>query len=194
MTTTRGQQFRRAGQRAQKGMTLYIVLILLSGLGLLAAMGLRSGQTNLRAVGNTQARQEAMSAAQTAIERTISSTEFAERPAEIAARAVPVDIDGDGNADESAHISPQPTCYNYRIVRMSELDAERAADRVCMRGTSGMHTGIESATSVSGASMCADSEWNVRAVVSSAQSGAQVAVNQGIAMRGAITDAANNCP
>jgi hypothetical protein len=178
----------------ERGMTLYVVLVMLAGLGLMAAMGLRSGQTNLKAVGNMQSRQEAMSAAQAAIERTISSPEFSERPAAVAAAPLTIDLDGDGRADETVQITPQPSCYNYRIVLMNELDADVAADRVCMRGTSGMPTGIESAVSANSDSMCADSEWHVRAAVESPQSGAQAVVNQGIAMRGAITDAANNCP
>ncbi len=178
----------------QRGMTLYVVLVLLTGLGLLAAMGMRSGHTNLQAVGNTQSRQEAMTAAKTAIERVISTTEFSERPAAVAAAPLGIDIDGDGRADETVRITPQPSCYNYRVVRLNELDADVAADRVCMRGNSGMQTGIDSDSTVQGQSMCADSEWQVRAVVESAQTGAQAAVGQGIALRGAITDAANNCP
>lgn len=180
--------------RSQRGMTLYVVLILLAGLGLLAAMGLRSGQTNLIAVGNTQSRHDVMTAAQVAIERTISSAEFAEQPAAVAAVAIPVDIDGDGKPDETARLTPQPTCYNYRVVRMNELDADVPADRACMRGTSSLHNGIDSEGLPQGASMCADSEWHVRATVESAQTGARAAVNQGVALRGVITDAANNCP
>lgn len=181
-------------QRRERGMTLYVVLVLLAGLGLLAAMGMRSGQTNLKAVGNMQSRAEALSAAQAAVERTISTPEFSERPAAVAAAPVGIDLDGDGRVDETVRITPQPTCYNYRIVAMNELDASNAADRVCMRGTSGMPTGIDAGATVSGDSMCADSEWHVRAAVDSPQSGAQAVVNQGVAMRGAITDAANNCP
>jgi hypothetical protein len=112
----------------------------------------------------------------------------------VAQNPVAVDIDGDGVPDESARLTPQPRCYNFRAVRMSELDADITADRVCLRGTSSMVTGIESDSAPQGISMCADSEWHVRASVDSPQSGAQAIVNQGIAMRGAITDAANNCP
>jgi hypothetical protein len=145
-------------------------------------------------VGNTQSRQEAMSAVKAAVERVISSTEFSERPAAVAAAPLGIDIDGDGQVDETVRITPQPSCYNYRAVRMNELDADVAADRACMRGNSGMQSGIDSDATVQGQSMCADSEWHVRAMVVSAQSGAQAAVGQGIALRGAITDAANNCP
>ena len=178
----------------QRGMTLIVVLILLTALGLMAALGVRSGATNLLAVGNTQSRQEAMSAAQTAIERTISTKEFSERPAAVAALPIAIDVDGDGTADQTVTLSPPPSCYNFRVVKMTELDPDVSADRVCLRGNGGNSAGIDAASLPAGDSMCADSEWNVRAAVNSPDSGARAVVNQGVAMRGAVTDAANNCP
>lgn len=175
-------------------MTLIVVLILLTALGLLAALGVRSGTTNLLAVGNTQSRQEAMSAVQAALERTISTKEFSEKPQAVAALPIQVDVDGDGNVDQTVTLTPPPACYNFRIVKMGELDPEVAADRVCLRGNSGNAAGIDAAGLPAGDSMCADSEWNVRAAVNSPDNGARAVVNQGVAMRGAITDAANNCP
>lgn len=184
-----------AGTRTTEGgMTLIVVLILLAGLGLMAALGVRSGMTNLIAVGNTQSRQEAMSAVETAVERTISTTEFSEHPAAVAARQIGVDVDGDGKPDEQVTLAPAPNCYNFRVVKQGELDADLEADRVCMRGTAGMNTGIDSAALPAGDSLCADSEWNVRAMVESPSTGARAVVNQGVAMRGVITDATNNCP
>jgi len=179
---------------AQRGMTLIVVLILLTALGLLAALGVRSGTTNLLAVGNTQSRQEAMSAVQAALERTISTREFSEKPQAVAAQPIQIDVDGDGTVDQTVTLTPPPACYNFRIVKMGELDPEVAADRVCLRGNSGSSAGIDAAGLPAGDSMCADSEWNVRAAVSSPDNGARAVVNQGVAMRGAITDAANNCP
>lgn len=175
-------------------MTLVVVLILLTALGLMAALAVRSGTTNLLAVGNTQSRQEVLSAAQTAIERTISTKDFSEKPAAVAATPITVDVDGDGKTDETVTLSPPPACYNFRIVKMSELDGEVPSDVVCMRGNSGMNAGIDAGGMPVGDSMCADSEWNVRATVNSPATGAQAIVNQGVAMRGVITDAANNCP
>jgi len=178
----------------QRGMTLIVVLILLTGLGLMAALGVRSGFTNLRAVGNTQSRQEVLAAAQTAVERTISTPEFSEKPAAVAANPIAIDVDGDGKADEQVRLTPVPACYNFRVVKQAELDGDVEADRVCMRGTAGNNAGIEATTLPNGDSLCADSEWNVRAMVDSPATGARAVVNQGVAMRGVITDAANNCP
>ena len=182
------------GSRRQRGMTLYVVLVLLAGLGLLAATGLRSGQTNLMAVGNMQSRHDVMAAAKVAIEQAISSPQFTEQPEAVAAARVPVDLDGDGRPDEVARLTPQPSCYNFRVVRQQELDPEVEADRACLRGTSSMPVGSDTEGQPQAASMCADSEWHLRAVVESPQSGARAAVNQGIAIRGLVTDAENNCP
>jgi hypothetical protein len=78
---------------------------------------------------------------------------------------------------------------------MSELDAAVRSDVSCMRSASSMQNGIDQANGASsGDSLCADSEWNVRSLVSDAVTGATVAMAQGVAVRGLVTDAANGCP
>lgn len=186
---------RSSYSHVERGYTLVIALIMLAALALLAAAALKSGTTNLRAVGNMQARQETMAASQAAIERTISSQAFAENPALVAANPIGIDVDGDGNADYQATLTPAPTCYNYRTVRTSELDPDLPADIPCLRSSSATTSAPDTgAPSVVTDSLCADSEWNVRAQVVDAATGARVAVNQGIAIRGVISDAVNNCP
>jgi len=188
------QQGRRRTQAPsrQRGVTLIIALMMLTALGLLAAWALKAGTLNVRAVGNMQARQEVLAAAQTAIETTISSPEFSQQPATVAARPITVDIDGDGAVDLTARLSPVPACYRVMAVKMSELDPSVEADRACVRPQ--VTTGIESDNLPAGESLCADSEWNLRATVTDTTTGASVAVNQGVALRGLITDATNSCP
>ena len=113
---------------AQRGLTLLVALVVLAALGLLAAWGLKAGGANMRVVGNMQARQQALSAAQSALESTISSAQFSQQPATVAAQPIAVDIDGDGVADITARLSPAPACYRVRIVSLSELDAASAAE------------------------------------------------------------------
>jgi Tfp pilus assembly protein PilV len=179
----------------QRGVTLIIALIMLTALGLLAAWSVKSGTANLRIVNNTQARQEAMAAAQAAIEETLSQPTFSQQPAAVAANAIPVDLDGDGVAELSARLSPAPACYRWRAVKVSELDPAVGADLDCLGSGSATNAGIDSTpTTPAGDSLCADSEWNLRATVTDANTGASVAVNQGIAVRGLITDVTNTCP
>jgi type II secretory pathway component PulK len=183
---------RSRGPCRQRGVTLIIALMMLAALGLLAAWALKAGTLNVQAVGNMQARQQVLAAAQTAIETTISSPEFSQQPATVAERPIRVDIDGDGAVDLTAALSPVPACYRVMAVKMSELDPSVDADRACVRPQ--LTTGIESDDLPAGESLCADSEWNLRATVADATTGARVAVNQGVALRGLITDAANSCP
>ena len=180
--------------RGQRGVTLIIALVMLTVLGLLAALAVKAGAMNLRVLGNMQARQQVLSVAQTALETTLSSPEFSQQPATVAARAIPVDIDGDGVADLSAQLSPAPACYRLRVVKMAELDAAVETDRLCMKSSSAANAGIDTGSATGGDSMCADSEWRLRATVNDAATGASVAVNQGVSLRGLVTDAVNACP
>lgn len=179
----------------QRGVTLIVTLIMLTVLGLLAGWALKSGTTNLRVVSNTQARQEAFSAAQTAIEATISNPTFSQQPAAVAANPIQVDVNGDGVADMTATLTPAPACYRWRAIKTAELDPDVAGDRVCLGSSSAANAGLEGVTAgTSGDSLCADSEWNVRAEVVDTRTNASVRVNQGVSMRGVITDVLNSCP
>ncbi len=181
-------------RRVQRGVTLIVALILLTALGLVAASALRAGTANMRIVDNTRARQQALSAAQSAIETTISTTSFATDPNGVANKAVPVDLDGDGTVDLSARISPAPACYRARPVPLAELDPAAASDRNCMGSSAAAHTGIEGASVSSNLSQCADSEWNIRAEVIDTNTNAVAQVNQGVAVRTLITEAQTSCP
>lgn len=186
----------RHPRQAQRGVTLVVALIMLTALGLLAAWAVKMGTTNLRVVGNSQARQDAFTTAQAAIERTISTAEFSQRPDAVAAQPIAIDLDGNGSADLSATLSPAPACYRVRPVKVTELDPAQASDRPCLRSSASATAGIEFAGSSGsgGDSLCADTEWNVRAVVTDTTTGASVAVNQGMALRTLVTDANNACP
>ena len=186
---------RRQSQHAQQGVALIVALIMLTALGLLAGWAVKSGTANLRIVNNMQARQEAFSVAQAAIESTISSANFSQQPAAVAANPIPVDLDGDGVADMTARLTPAPTCYRWRAIKTAELDPALAADRACLGSSSASSAGLDNgAAPTGGDSLCADSEWNVRAEVVDATSNATVRINQGVAMRGVITDVVNTCP
>ena len=78
----------------QRGAAMIVALIVLILMSVFAISAFNSSSANLRIVGNMQARQEGISAAQDAIERTISSAAFTIDPAAVAASAVDLDIDG----------------------------------------------------------------------------------------------------
>ena len=186
----------RPGFGRQRGATLIVALILLVAMALLSAWAFNTGTTNLRVVGNSQARHEALAAAQAAVELTISTPVFTSDPAAVAATPVPVDVDGDGTPDYEAMLTPQPACYRVRVLKVNELDPTNAGDRACLGTSSAQNSGIETVGSAptAGDSLCADSEWNIRAVVTDPRSNARGAVNQGVAVRSLSTDSANACP
>lgn len=185
---------RRAAR--ERGATLVIALIMLVALALLAVRAFNSGTTNLRIVGNTQARQETLAAAQVAIEATISSSLFTKDPAGVAGNPIPVDLDGDGVADYIVTLSPAPVCYRKKVIPTAALDLAAPAfkDKNCLGSTqTDFGTDSDTATAGSTDSLCANSDWNVRAVVTDVATKASVALNQGVTVRILTTDADNFC-
>jgi hypothetical protein len=182
--------------RRQQGATLIIALIMLVALAMLSLWAFNAGTMNLRVVGNSQARQEVVAAAQAATELTLSTPLFTQDPVAVAAGAIPIDIDGDAVPDYSARLTPAPSCYRVRVLKVNELDPSSAGDRACLGSSMSQNPGIEmaGAAPATGDSLCADSEWNIRAVVSDQRSHATAAVNQGIAVRSLTTDTASACP
>ena len=181
---------------AQRGATLIIALIMLVALAMLSLWSFNAGTMTLRVVGNSQTRQEVVSAAQAATELTLSTPLFTQDPLAVAAGAIPIDIDGDAQPDYEARLTPAPACYRVRVLKVNELDPSSEGDRACLGSSTVQNPGIETAGAApaTGDSLCADSEWNVRAVVSDTRSHATAAVNQGVAVRTLTTDTASACP
>lgn len=179
----------------QQGATLIIALIFLVLMSLFAINAFMGSSTNLRVVGNMQVRQEAISAAQDALEATISNANFAKAPADTASAPVTVDIDGNGSTDYVVRLNPQPTCYRVMPIKNNQLDPNVAADRECIVSSLIRNSGIDTseATVSSDDSLCANTEWNLRAQVTDIRTGALVAVNQGVGIRVLSSDAATSC-
>ena len=160
---------------------------------MLAVFAFNSSTLNLRVVGNAQIRQEAVAAVQTAIESTISSPTFITTPAAVAANPIVVTIAG---ASYSVTLSPAPKCYRYRVIPTSELDLAPPTfkDKTCLGAVqTDFGTDNDSASGSLTDSICANTEWNVRATVTDAASKASVTINQGVAARALTTDAVSYC-
>ena len=185
-----------ASRHRQRGATLIIALIMLVALAMLSLWSFNAGTMTLRVVGNSQTRQEVVSAAQAATELTLSTPLFTQEPVAVSANAIPIDIDGDAQPDYQARLTPAPACYRVRVLKVNELDPSSEGDRACLGSSTVQNPGIETAGAApaTGDSLCADSEWNVRAVVSDTRSHATAAVNQGVAVRTLTTDTASACP
>lgn len=168
-------------KQTQKGITLFVALILLVMVTLLAVSSFRVSNTNLKVVSSMQGKSEATAAAQTAIEKVLSSGAFTTAPATYAATPITVDLDGNGTADYTVTLAPIPKCLKARPVNPSDLDINNPADRGCF-GSAGPMT-----------SRCSETIWEVAATTTDAVTQAQTTVRQGVSMRVDFTEAANSC-
>jgi Tfp pilus assembly protein PilV len=104
----------RVSRSTQRGAALVVSLIMLVLVTLLVIAALNLGTSNFRAVSNTQFRQEAIAAANFAIQNRISST-FDASPA---TSTIPVDINHDGTDDFTVYVTP--TCVSAFIASSAD--------------------------------------------------------------------------
>jgi Tfp pilus assembly protein PilX len=179
---------------SQNGAALFVVLIMLIVMAWFAVSTFRLSSQNMQIVDNSQTRQQAIAAAQRAIEATLSSNLFAMDPAAVAATPIPSDVDGDNYADFTAVLNPVPACFRTQTVKTAELDISNPKDRVCLQSSSAGGTMVVERPGVpvpAGDSMCANTDWNIAARVDDARSGTAIKVTQGVAIRVAQIDAIN---
>lgn len=97
---------RYSGPRAQRGAVLIVGLIVLMLITIMVAAAFKFSTYNLKAVGNMQAHNEAIAAANKGIEQVVGSRTFTEAPI---AEELNVDIDNDGVQDYTVSIAA-PLC------------------------------------------------------------------------------------
>ena len=184
--------------RRQRGVTLITALVLLVLLTLVALTTFNVGKSNLQIVSNMQQRDEAASAAREVIEEAISNTRFTVTPEHVLANPCSgldnqrcIDSNGDGKDDVRVRIVPSPKCVKAPVIKNTALDLAKAEDQVCSMGSS-QSFGVAGA--VDGNSACADSIWEIHAAATDMETEAKVEVTQGVGVRVARDDVANNCP
>lgn len=160
----------------QRGVTLVVGLIMLVLITLTVTSVFMLSNTNLKAVGNMQYRDEVIAAANVAVERVVSA-DFTTAPA---ASSYKVDIDNDGTDEYTVNVAT-PVCI--KSVGIKSLPASDPDASKCTVGTGG-------------ASVCYETVWEVSATVSptgaAAATGAVATVKQGINKRVNVT-AASSC-
>ncbi len=184
--------------RKQDGITLVTALIMLVLLTLVALTSFNLNKSNLQIVTNMQQRDEATAAAREVLEESISTTRFFQSPQDILANPCDgnanqrcVDSNGDGKQDVKVQITPQPECVKAPVIKNSALNLAEPEDAQCSMGAP-QNFGVAGA--VDGNSACADSIWEITAVATDIETAAEVEVTQGVAVRVARDDVANNCP
>jgi len=183
--------------RHQRGTTLVIALIMLVLLTLFAVSSLNTSRTNLKVVGNMQNKNEALNASQQTIEAVISTPQFIANPANAvptpcgAANTMCTDVTGDGVADFTTTLTPQPACVSVTPIKNANLVLTNADDLGCSAGQQ-QQFGVSGA--VTGDSLCSQTVWDIKAKTVSAAQNATVTVTQGIGVRVSNDNAASACP
>lgn len=142
--------------RAQRGATLIVGLIMLVLLTLVVTSAFMLSSGNLKAVGNMQFRNEAIAAANKAVEQVLGSP-FTNAPG---AEDINVDIDNDGKIDYVVNVA-KPECIRATVAAPGASSS--LALTMAMSVASHWNT-----------------VWDVVAVVNDTVSGASVQVRQGV--------------
>ena len=153
MTLNTGPRARAASQR---GATLIIGLIMIVLITLIVVNAFTLSSSNLKSVGNMQVRDEAIAAANQAVERLISST----FTTSLGSQTFTVDIDKNGTDDYSVAIAV-PTC-----IRATQASASAPSD-------------VELGAAMSAASTW-NTDWDIDSTVTDAATGAAVRIKQGV--------------
>lgn len=182
---------RTTGTRSQRGATLLVALIMLVLLTLFAISAFNTGTTNLKVVGNMQARSEALNVAQHAVETVVSTPLFIASPANAVANpcgapnTLCTDIAGIGATEYTTRLVPQPSCVTVRPIKNEELNLANSEDLGCAAGQL-QQFGVAGA--VSGNSLCANTVWEITAETTGAATGAKVKVTQGVGVKVSLDD------
>lgn len=145
--------------RYERGATLIVGLIMLTVITLMVTAAFSLSNTNLKAVGNMQFRDEAAAAANVAIEQVV--TGFMD--AAPAVQTIQVDLNNDGNTDYSVVITP--SCISSSIQVLGTTPG----------GNSNVELGLDAIANISYRTL-----WNIDALVTDTVSGASVRIHHGV--------------
>lgn len=185
----------------QRGITLIVSLIILVLMTLLAVTSFNLSKNDLTMVGNMQQRDQATDAAREVLETTYSSTAFMDTPNNAiigtcngasVSNADCFDLNGDGTDDVKVALTPKPSCTMAQSILNSSLNLSNADDLGCTVGVSNQ-SGVVGVSST-GASLCANTIWELDAVATDLSSGAQSSVSAGAAARTSTDNVAAACP
>lgn len=146
----------RLRARSERGATLVVALIMLAIITLVVIGGFTLSNSNLKAVGNMQMRDEAVAAGNRAIEVVLGSG-FTAAPTD---QEIDVDINNDGTKEFTVKVWA-PTCVRAVIASTAPPSAI------------GLSMGSSAGTTWY-------TDWNIRATIDDAVTGANVEVHQGV--------------
>lgn len=141
--------------RPDRGAALVVSLIMLVLVTLLVITALNLGSANFRAVSNTQFRDQAIAAANAAIQTRVGSS-FDAPPA---TSNIPVDLDNDGAIDYVVAVTP--VCMSATIAETADPSSLSLPPSMSLESTW-------------------NTVWDIRATVRDDETGAAVAIHSGV--------------
>lgn len=166
----------RSPDAGQRGSTLLIGLIMLVLLTLMGLAAVNTATSNLKVVGNMQYQQEALGAAQVAINRVMSKGSYFSDPS-TAPTSDAVDVTGNGTADYTITLA-QPCILSTKDILVSELSLTNADDLLCLSSSTVKNAGIMGQATGAAKSDCANVTWRINAAVNDASTKAAVSLTQ----------------
>lgn len=164
---------RTAFERRQSGSTLLMGLIMLVLLTLMGLASINSATSNLKVVGNMQYQQEAIGAAQSAINKVLSKASYFSDPT-TAPTSDNVDMNGDGINDYAVTLA-QPCILATKTLTAAEL---AAGDSECITSSSVKSGGLLSTGGSATSTDCATVTWRLTATVNDINTSAKVTLVQ----------------
>ncbi len=180
----------------QRGMTLFVALVMLVLISLLAMSTFNLGKSSIQVVNNMQNRDQSIAASRRTLDEAISSSRFFDTPGDALASYCGSpnhrchDINGDGVNDIVTTLS-RPACLKVRTVPTRELDLANEEDAGCAVGVQPGQSGMAQANT--GNSLCADTTWELTAASEDRQTQTKVEVVQGVAVRVPQANAETSC-
>lgn len=169
-------------KRNQSGGALIVSLIMLAVLTMLVISAVMSSNTSLRVTGNMQMKDEASAAALQAIEQVMDINNPVDFSTIITASQT---INVDTGMATYAVVVEKPSCLNTTPVYSNDpgLDVTKADDKLCMGENDPMDLLDANGNPVAKLTKCNDQQWDIKASVNDASSGAAVTHHQGVAKR-----------
>jgi hypothetical protein len=194
---------RTTRRRGERGSVLLVAMMMLLTAAIIVAAAFRGSLTSAQAIGNMQWRNEAIAAANDAIDALLSSADFATNAAGItlAINLGPFQYDANGDGvDDIATSFPVvtvdgiakagPRCLRAEPIPTKDLDPALAADRGCFGSSSSTSSGLGVETSTGGVgtvggspSLCSNTEWSITVRATDAVTNTNVDIVQGVGVR-----------
>lgn len=161
---------RQYNKNRQKGVTMFVCLVILILMTLISISTFTVGTSNLKAVANMQYRDEAVAAGNKAIEQVISGP-FTDNPA---AQTLYLDINSNGTNDYVINVA-KPIC------------TEASVETASVKSSATLSTNMTTMAFW-------DTVWEIDAVVNDAATGAKIDVRSGVRVELTQTQKNLVCP